>query len=113
MSQITTHALDTALGKPASGLRVALSRWAGDQWIELGAGITDADGRLANLLDAGTTLPAGRCQLTFDTGGYYAASDTPCFYPQVEISFNIGADGEHYHVPLLLCPFGYSTYRGS
>ncbi len=125
MSQITTHVLDTARGKPATGLRLTLARRDGDEWIELGAGVTDADGRVSNLLAPGETLPAGRCKLTFDTGGYHhqhhhandhAGNDdgnVPCFYPQVEIQFSVAGDGQHYHVPLLLSPFGYSTYRGS
>ncbi len=111
MSQITTHILDTSRGKPAAGVRVSLSRQAEGKWIELGVGVTDDDGRVSDLLDSGVTLPAGHCKLIFDIGNYYA--DTPCFYPQVEIQFRIAGDGQHYHVPLLLNPFGYSTYRGS
>ena len=113
MSQITTHALDISLGKPAKGLRLSVARQADGEWVELGAGVTDDDGRAANLLDPGAALPAGSYKLTFDTGDYYAAGNTPCFYPQVEILFSIAGDGQHYHVPLLLSPFGYSTYRGS
>lgn len=113
MSQITTHVLDISQGNPAKGLRMVVARQAGGEWVELGAGVTGDDGRVANLLDPGVALPAGRYKLTFDTGGYYAAGDTPCFYPLVEILFSIAGDGQHYHVPLLLSPFGYSTYRGS
>ena len=113
MSQITTHVLETSLGEPATGLRVTLARQAGDGWDELGAGATDDNGRVSDLLSPGDTLPAGRCKLTFDTGDYYAAANRPCFYPRVEILFSIAGDGQHYHVPLLLSPFGYSTYRGS
>ena len=76
MSQITTHVLDTARGKPAKGLRLTLARRDGDEWIELGAGVTDADGRVSNLLAPGETLPAGRCKLTFDTGGYHDNTTT-------------------------------------
>ena len=111
MSQITTHVLDTSRGQPARGLRVTLARQDGGQWIALGDGVTDQDGRVSNLLASDSNLPAGPCKLTFDTGAYYAAA--PCFYPQVEILFSIAANGQHYHVPLLLSPFGYSTYRGS
>ncbi|MGR3984551.1 MAG: hydroxyisourate hydrolase [Gammaproteobacteria bacterium] len=111
MSQITTHILDTSRGKPAAGVRLALSRRADGKWSELAAGVTDADGRVSDLLDAGAQLPAGEYKIAFDTGGYYA--DAPCFYPRVEIIFRIAGDGQHYHVPLLLNPFGYSTYRGS
>ena len=113
MSQITTHILDTSLGKPASDVALSLHRQTQDGWEELGAGVTDDDGRVANLLTADSVLPAGTYKLVFDTGAYYAASATPSFYPEVEIQFAIAGDGQHYHVPLLLNPFGYSTYRGS
>lgn len=114
MSQITTHILDTSRGKPAAGVHVSLSRRAdghAGEWRELAAGVTDADGRVTDLLDAGAALPAGEYKIAFDTGGYYAGAS--CFYPRVEIIFSIAGDGQHYHVPLLLNPFGYSTYRGS
>ena len=113
MSQITTHVLDTSRGRPARGLRVTLTRQDGDNRVELGAGATDDDGRVSDLLAPDTILPAGRYKLTFDTGGYYDACNTPCFYPRVEVLFGIAGDGQHYHMPLLLSPFGYSTYRGS
>ena len=118
MSQITTHVLDTSQGKPAAAVKLVLScqvrgNHSGGEWIELGAGATDDDGRVSDLLDPGVILPAGKYKLVFDTGGYYAATNTPCFYPLVEITFSILGDGRHYHVPLLLNPFGYSTYRGS
>ncbi|CAJ2375811.1 MAG: hydroxyisourate hydrolase [Gammaproteobacteria bacterium] len=111
MSQITTHILDTSRGKPAAGVRLALRRYADGKWSELAAGVTDADGRVSDLLKDGEALPAGEYQIAFETGAYYG--DAPCFYPRVEITFRIEGDGQHYHVPLLLNPFGYSTYRGS
>ena len=116
MSQITTHILDTSRGKPAAGVRVVLTQRCGEpasEWRELAAGVTDDDGRVSGLLDADVTLAAGEYKLTFDTGEYFHAAATPCFYPRVEVTFHIAGDGEHYHVPLLLNPFGYSTYRGS
>ena len=113
MSQITTHILDTSLGKPASGVKLILSRQIDTGWTELGAGTTDDDGRVSSLLDLNVTLPEGNYKLMFDVGSYYRTLDTPCFYPLVEIMFTISGDGQHYHVPLLLNPFGYSTYRGS
>ena len=109
MSQITTHALDLSRGKPAANLPVILSQRSGDDWRQIGSGVTDADGRVADLLAADATLAAGEYKLTFVTADYFAA----CFYPQVEIVFRVAGDGQHYHVPLLLSPFGYSTYRGS
>ncbi len=111
MSQITTHILDISLGKPAAAVGVVLARQVDGEWVELGAGHSDADGRVSNLLDSAVILPAGDYKLRFDTGDYY--DDAPGFYPRVEILFRIAGDGQHYHIPLLLSPFGYSTYRGS
>lgn len=108
---ISTHVLDTALGRPAADVTVLLERLVGDQWTAAGRGRTDANGRISALLE-GPPL-AGTYRLTFDTGAYFAVQDTRAFFPEVGIVFE-ALDGEpHYHVPLLLSPFGYSTYRGS
>ena len=112
MSQITTHILDTTLGKPAAGVTIALSAQLGSAWREIASGQTDADGRLKNLLPTDEPLPRGVYKLTFFTGEYAARTGTPTFYPLVEICFDL-TTAEHYHVPLLLNPFGYATYRGS
>jgi 5-hydroxyisourate hydrolase len=109
---ITTHVLDTARGRPAAGVPVVLEHAARDRWRELGRGATDADGRLRDLVAEGSTLDAGRYRLTFDTGAYFRDRGEAAFYPEVAIVFTVAAD-EHHHVPLLLSPFGYSTYRGS
>lgn len=109
---ITTHVLDTALGRPARGVPVRLELHDGGAWRELGAGVTDDDGRLRTLTPAGPVAP-GRYRIGFDTGAYLAASGTTGFFPVVEIQFEIVDGAAHYHVPLLLSPFGYSTYRGS
>ena len=106
MSPITTHVLDTALGRPAQGVDAVLERQ------RVGEGSTDADGRIKTLLAPGA-LASGHYRLTFDTGAYFAAQGVKAFYQQVPIQFVIEATGAHYHVPLLLSPFGYSTYRGS
>jgi 5-hydroxyisourate hydrolase len=113
MSQITTHILDTTLGKPAQGVTISLFKQDGADWQKLASGQTNADGRIADLLHKEDVLPAGNYKLYFDTGAYFNMLDIPAFYPFVEIVFNIAGDGQHYHVPLLLNPFGYSTYRGS
>jgi 5-hydroxyisourate hydrolase len=105
---ITTHILDTSLGRPAAGVEVRL--YFGDD--ELGRGVTDADGRLATLMAPGS-LTRGTYRIAFQTGPYFAAQELACFYPRVEITFTVVAEAEHYHVPLLLNPYGYSTYRGS
>jgi 5-hydroxyisourate hydrolase len=113
VSAITTHVLDTARGCPAAGVRVVLERAAGDgAWEPLGTGVTDADGRLGDLLAPGARVAAGRYRLTFATGAYFAAAGARAFYPEVAVLFAVD-DDEHLHVPLLLSPFGYSTYRGS
>jgi 5-hydroxyisourate hydrolase len=112
MSKITTHVLDTSRGRPAAGITVKLEREYGDGWQTVGEGRTDADGRLMNLLSDDVALGIETFRLTFDTGSYFAAHGVETFYPQVAIVFRARGD-EHYHVPLLVSPFGYSTYRGS
>ena len=111
MSPVTTHILDTSRGKPAVGVHVILSRQQ-REWTEVARGITNADGRVGNLLPKEAVLTSGVYKLRFETGSYFAGLDTPAFYPFVEIVFQLTTD-EHYHIPLLLNPFGYSTYRGS
>jgi 5-hydroxyisourate hydrolase len=121
MSPITVHILDTALGQPASGVLVQLSRFeqthpthfdAQAKLTQLATGHTNADGRLLDLLATGS-LQRGFYQLRFDTASYFARTQRVGFYPSVSVVFEIRAEDEHYHVPLLLSPFGYSTYRGS
>lgn len=112
MSRITTHVLDTSRGRPAAGVVVALERETEGGWTTVGRGTTDADGRVRDLMDDGAGVEAGTCRLTFETGAYFAALSVESFYPRVVVIFSVGA-GEHYHVPLLVNPFGYSTYRGS
>ena len=114
---ISTHVLDASVGTPASGVSVTLSRQAGS-WLDVESGVTDADGRHRFVADT----PAGTYRLTFGTGAYFAARAVATFYPEVAITFTIpeppdgsaAAEGTgHLHVPLLLSPFAYSTYRGS
>ena len=112
MSQITTHVLDTARGRPAAGVPLTLAQRVDGGWQELAAGITDDDGRVAALL-GDEVLPAGTYRLRFDTARYFAAHDGAGFYPRVDVVFALAAGGDHYHIPLLLAPYGYSTYRGS
>jgi 5-hydroxyisourate hydrolase len=112
-SPITTHVLDTALGRPAAGVEVQLARRsADDRWDVIATGITDADGRISNLLPPGS-LAIGVYCLTFATGVYFRRQGIATFYPTVAIEFQIVSAAEHYHVPLLVSPFGYTTYRGS
>ena len=113
MSAITTHVLDTARGRPAAGVPVTLEVEAAGGWILLGKGTTNADGRISDLLSDETVAEVGVYRLIFDTARYFASNNTEAFYPQVTVVFKIENTDTHYHVPLLLSPFGYSTYRGS
>jgi len=114
MSAVTTHVLDTAAGRPAAGVPVTLeARDEAGVWREVGRGRTDADGRLRDLLPADFALRAGAYRLTFDVGTYFAARGVEGFYTEVSVSFVVRDAVAHYHVPLLLSPYGYSTYRGS
>jgi 5-hydroxyisourate hydrolase len=114
MSPITTHVLDISRGRPAEGLVVVLHRRTGpDTWIELARGVTNADGRLAALLPDDAALVPGIYQLRFATGAYFSALGVRGFYPEVHVTFQVDNLREHFHIPLLLSPYGYSTYRGS
>lgn len=112
-SPITVHVLDSSRGKPAVGLAVVLERAKGDEWQSVGQDKTDANGRIDKLLPGDKPLAAGVYRLRFETGAYFAESKTKTFYPHVVITFEVENPKEHYHVPLILSPFGYSTYRGS
>lgn len=113
MSAITTHVLDTSKGRPAGGVPVVLERRTADGHRELGRGVTDADGRLRTLMPAGEPLTPGVYRLTFHTGEYLARGGGDGFYPEVSVAFEVRDPSQHYHVPLLLNPYGFSTYRGS
>jgi 5-hydroxyisourate hydrolase len=114
MKRISTHVLDTALGKPASGVPVRFEqREKSGTWSLLGSAVTDRDGRCGQLLRDDTVLPAGLYRLTFDTESYFAAGKIAALYPLVEVTFRV-RDGETlFHIPLLLSPNGYTTYRGT
>ena len=112
MSQITTHILDTSRGRPAQEVAVSLYFNENDDWRQIASGETNEDGRVGDWL-ADESLPAGRYKLRFAVQEYFERTGRESFYPFVEIVFSVAAGGEHYHVPLLLNPFGYSTYRGS
>ena len=109
-SPITTHILDVSLGKPAASVPVELEMKVGAQWKKIAAKKTNADGRVEDLLQPGSTLSKGTYRLHFKTGKYFQG-DT--FYPYAEIVFEVKNPKQHYHVPLLLSAYGYSTYRGS
>lgn len=113
MSGITTHVLDTARGRPAAGVPVTLESRSEAGWAVVGRGATDTDGRLRDLAPADFVLREGEYRLTFDAGAYFNASGAEGFYTEVVVSFVVRDPGSHHHVPLLLSPHGYTTYRGS
>ena len=115
MGKLSTHVLDTALGKPASGVLVSLERVGADgrSGSEVSRHVTDADGRVRELLPTGEAVEAGTYKLTFETGAYFKLRNVEAFYPSVMVTFEVRDPKQHHHVPLLLSPFGYSTYRGS
>lgn len=116
MRSISTHVLDITRGRPAAGVPVTLERKEGEggaaSYARVNAGSTDADGRVKDLVPEGK-LEAGTYRITFDTGAYFAAIGVEGFYPEASIVFVVRDREAHYHVPLLLSPFGFSTYRGS
>lgn len=114
MSHISTHVLDTAAGQPAAGIPVRLEVHSGNEiWKVLGEGATDTDGRLKLSLPAGISLATGTYRLRFDTGSYFRAQKIAGLYPEVAIVFEVRDPRLPFHIPLLLSPHGYTTYRGS
>jgi 5-hydroxyisourate hydrolase len=114
MNRISTHVLDTTLGTPARDMAVSLERLeSSGGWSRLASARTDEDGRCAQLLREHDTFQAGRYRLVFETGSYYSARETRGLYPLVEITFEVRAGESQFHIPLLLSPNGYTTYRGS
>ncbi|MGH7536315.1 MAG: hydroxyisourate hydrolase [Gemmatimonadales bacterium] len=111
MTRITSHVLDTSTGRPASGLAVRLERLDPAGPAPLASVSTDRDGRVGDWLPAG--VPAGRYRLVFETGAWFRAAGRETLYPEVVVAFEVPEGVPHYHLPLLLAPFGYSTYRGS
>jgi 5-hydroxyisourate hydrolase len=112
MSQVTTHILDTTKGRPAAGVSIILYNGQNDEWTEISRGFTNKDGRIPDLLKNDDPLQPGIYKLRFETKDYFDSLGVATLYPYVEIIFDIQS-AEHYHIPLLLNPFGYSTYRGS
>jgi 5-hydroxyisourate hydrolase len=110
---ISTHILDTALGRPAAEVAVSLDRLIDGSWMAVNEADTDADGRCKYLLPEGTALQAGIYRAHFATASYYASKGLKGLYPYVEIVFEITDSTQHYHIPLLLTANGYTTYRGS
>jgi 5-hydroxyisourate hydrolase len=112
MSQVTTHVLDTSKGRPAEGIAVMLFQQHVEEWKEIAIGTTNSDGRILDLLKHDSLLEAGIYKLKFDVQPFFEKQAIVSLYPLIEITFQV-RDGEHYHIPLLLNPYGYSTYKGS
>jgi 5-hydroxyisourate hydrolase len=114
MSGITTHVLDTSAGQPAADVAVQLARRAADgQWHPLTTGRTNADGRVLDWSPSVGDVTAGDYRLSFATAEYFQGRGVASFFPEVQVVFAVVDTARHYHIPLLLSPFGYSTYRGS
>ncbi len=114
MSSITTHVLDTASGQPGAGISVVLERKTHSAgWQKIAEGMTNADGRINDLLPHSEAFLPGHYRLIFESGPYFLVHDREVFFPQISIMFVVKDPIQHYHVPLLLSPFGFSTYRGS
>lgn len=112
MSSITTHVLDTSKGKPAAGVKIILFRNENEEWQTIAGGITNTDGRITDLIEKNSIPDPGIYKLKFETKEYFDNDSIETLYPFIEIIFEI-KDKKHYHIPLLLNPYGYSTYRGS
>lgn len=114
MTSISTHVLDTALGAPAAGVAVSLERVeTRDRAIAISQGVTDGDGRVTALAPPDANVAPGAYRLCFHVAKYFASTQRTSFYDEICVNFIVGTEAQHYHVPLLLSPFGYSTYRGS
>ena len=112
MSGISTHVLDTSAGKPAAGVAVTLERWEAGAWVLLASAETDAEGRVKPLLP-GDDVRSGKHRLTFETEEYFRVAGQDTLYPEVVVVFAVAGDAADYHVPLLVSPFGFTTYRGT
>jgi 5-hydroxyisourate hydrolase len=110
---ISTHILDTALGRPAEGVSVTLAFMTNGIWVQLNDAVTDANGRCLHLLPQTHTLPPGLYRIHFKTATYYQQNQLDGLYPYIEIVFTVSEGQQHYHIPLLLAANGYTTYRGS
>lgn len=110
-SHITSHVLDSTIGRPAAGVPLRLDSHSGGEWMPVASAMTDDDGRASDLGPA--ALPPGVYRVTFDTGAYFRGTGQTAFYPEVTVTFELADEAQHYHIPLLLSPFAYSTYRGS
>jgi 5-hydroxyisourate hydrolase len=110
---LSVHVLDLQSGQPTAGIGVTLEQRSGEQWRELAAGVTNAQGRIAALYPEGKPIAAGEYRIVFKTGEHYARQGQATFFPRIPVEFKVENTTQHFHIPLLLSPFGYSTYRGN
>jgi 5-hydroxyisourate hydrolase len=110
---LSVHVLNLQTGTPTAGIQVSLERQSGKAWQALAQGTTNEQGRIAELFPAGTSLQAGEYRVVFKTGDYYKGLNQETFFPEIPVVFQVKQTDQHYHIPLLLSPYGFSTYRGS
>lgn len=110
---VSVHVLNLQTGIPSTGVTVELDQQRDGSWVKLASGVTDANGRISALYPQGKTAESGNYRVVFKTGDYYAAMKQKTFFPEIPVIFTLDNPGQHYHIPLLLSPFGYSTYRGN
>jgi 5-hydroxyisourate hydrolase len=110
---LSVHVLNLVSGTPSPGIEVTLERHQGADWQPLAQGTTNEQGRISELFPAGSTLTAGQYRVVFKTGDYYKRLHQDTFFPEVPVIFDVKQTDQHYHIPLLLSPYGFSTYRGS
>ncbi|WP_338489116.1 hydroxyisourate hydrolase [Pseudomonas trivialis] len=110
---LSVHVLNLENGLPSAGVNVTLEQHVGEQWQSLSAGITNQQGRIAELFPANRSMTPGEYRVVFKTGDYYKKANRETFFPEVPVIFQVKQADQHYHIPLLLSPYGFSTYRGS
>ena len=110
---LSVHVLDQGSGQPGAGIQVTLEQRKGTEWMQLASGVTNEQGRIPALYPEGKTMAAGDYRIVFRTGEHFARKGQPTFFPRIPVEFTVDAPAQHYHIPLLLSPFGYSTYRGN
>lgn len=110
---LSVHVLNLQTGQPTAGIEVELDQKQQDNWVKLASGVTDNNGRISALFPQDKTASAGSYRVVFKTGDFYKKTNQKTFFPEIPVEFNMEVSGDHYHIPLLLSPFGYSTYRGN
>ena len=110
---LSVHVLDQQSGQPGAGIQVTLEQRKGTEWIQLASGVTNEQGRVPALYPEGKAMAAGDYRIVFRTGEHFARKGQASFFPRIPVEFTVDAPKQHYHIPLLLSPFGYSTYRGN